>query len=142
MGNENIGAVSYNCGTEFEFRIVGAGHFDPDHNLGVQGVGITVGMGLGLVYIMRAAGVSYLVNGYHRAVNLMLAGHSYMPCILTDVDPSLDPAQAFGGEFGVGLSRSVPPATCGDYRLGARVKLRKHHKVINVSWSQTLVPDE
>lgn len=142
IGNEDVGSISYYCGDEFEFRILGAGPWPPDPVEAVQGVGIVIGIGFGLVLVIRAGDVLYLANGYHRTINLMLAGHRYVPCIVQTVAPGTDVPVAFGLAQGVPLSKASPPVTCGDYRLAARVQLRKQHRVINLTWAQTLVPDE
>jgi hypothetical protein len=141
-GDENVGAISFYCGDDFEFRILAGGLWPPDIQSATQGVGIEVGMGFGLVYVMRSAGQCYLVNGYHRTINLMLAGHTWVPCLIADVDPTFNPALVYGGPVGRALNQASPPATCADYRRADPTKLRKQHRVINVSWSQTLVPDE
>ncbi len=141
IGNEDVGSISYYCGDQFEFRILGAGPSLPDHVEAVQGVGIVIGVGFGLVLVIRAGDVLYLANGYHRTINLMLSGHRYVPCIVQTVAPGTDVPAVFKLPHPM-LSQASPPITCRDYRLAARIQLRRHHRVINLTWAQTLVPDE
>ena len=77
LGGEELGSISFYCGTDFEFRTLAAGFAPPNPVDATQMVGVVVGMGNGLVHMWRDGGAYYLVNGYHRVANLLRAGHTY-----------------------------------------------------------------
>lgn len=140
IGGAELGSISFYCGTEFEFRLLAAGLAPPNPVEASQLVGVTIGMGNGLVHIWREGANLYLVNGYHRVANLLRSGHQYVPCAIRDMPPGSALQQ--GGLLGVQLNQAVPPATCGDYVRAVAVPSRRSHKVINLNWSQMVVPDE
>ena len=106
-------------------------------------LGITFGVKLPYLYVMRHEGRCYLVNGFHRAYALSRAGVTHAPCVFRDVT---DPA-AIGlrpGNFEAPLLESSNPPTLAHFIEGRahRVRLRALSRLIQVSWAEYAIPIE
>lgn len=116
----------------------GAGVNTPE---GALVAGPIIGVGAPWTQAMEIDGRVYLRNGYHRAVGLMEAGHTHMPCLTFKGHRSqLGVAPAFGDD----VMLSANPATVGHFAAdrATEVQLRKGTKVIAISWAEFLVVEQ
>jgi hypothetical protein len=115
----------------------------------VQGVGMPNFLGIQFdvaiahVHVARLNGRCYLFNGYHRAVGLLLAGATHMPCIVRDVPNhtaiGLRPPDTFSAAE---LDAVDAPTLAHSAQRGYRVSLRSHSRILYVNWAEHAVPDE
>lgn len=135
---------SYTAGTE-----LGPGRCVRDVVIGSRAqahfAGIGFGPGVRLIQVARFDGKCYLRNGFHRAYGLRAAGATHMPCLLIDM-PSFGEVGATGlpSTFGEALLRSANPPTLGHFTQGRAhpVQLRAMSRIIQVTWSECILPDE
>jgi hypothetical protein len=109
-----------------------------------QIMGIRFGVSTAWVQVVRFGGKCYLTNGYHRSFCIRQAGGTHMPCILRDVPDynavGMSPPAFFSQE----ILASANPPTIAHYTQGRAmpVSLRKHSRMIHVSWAEHAIPDE
>src|ERR1700730_8447929 len=116
----------------------------------VQGVGnqnflgIQFDVAIPHVHVAKLNGRAYLFNGYHRAVGLMLAGATHMPCIVRDVANHSAIGIQPPATFSTSLLDSNDPPTIAHFAQGRahRISLRIHSRILYVSWAEHVVPDE
>ncbi len=97
------------------------------------------------VYVGRYNGKCYLANGFHRAVGTRLAGATHVPCVFRELsDPSEIGIGTGGGTFSLDLLESSNPPTVGHFTQGRALplNLRAVSRIIHVSWSDNVLPDE
>lgn len=116
----------------------GAGVNTPE---GALVAGPIIGVGAPWAQAMEIEGRLYLRNGYHRAVGLMEAGHTHMPCLVFKGHRSqlgLEPA------FSWEVMQGDNPPTVGhfDAQKATEVQLRRGTKVISISWTEFLVLEQ
>lgn len=116
----------------------GAGINTPE---GALVAGPIIGVGAPWAQAMEIDGRVYLRNGYHRAVGLMEAGHTHMPCLVFKCHRSqmgVEPA------FGPEVMQSSNPPTVGhfDADKATEVQLRRGTKMISISWTEFLVLEQ
>jgi hypothetical protein len=117
--------------------IGGTGTLTPE---GALVVGPVIGQRAAWVHVIDIDGRLYLRNGYHRAVGLMEAGHSHMPCLLLKGSR----AQLGVNNFPLDILYAENPPTLGHFAvdLATEVQLRKATKMIAISWTEFLVPEK
>jgi len=116
----------------------GAGVNTPE---GALVAGPIIGVGAPWTQAMEMDGRMHLRNGYHRAVGLMEAGHTHMPCLTFKGHRSqLGVEPAFSAEVMQGNN----PPTVGhfDSNKATEVQLRKGTKVIAINWTEFLVLEQ
>jgi hypothetical protein len=115
----------------------GAGTTTPE---GAIIVGPVIGIPAQWTQAMEIGGRVYLRNGYHRAVGLMEAGHSYMPCLTFAGHSSQLGVDGFPQEVMAGVN----PPTLGHFEAAraTEVQLRKLTKMISISWTEFLLPEQ
>lgn len=101
-------------------------------------VGMQIWWGLPFVHAVRFNGLCYLINGYHRVIGAGARGATHVPCLLRDAEQSswlLMPRRLF---------ESSNPPTLGHFLKGRAypVALRATSRILAVSWSERLMPDE
>jgi len=116
----------------------GAGVNTPE---GALVAGPIIGVGAPWTQAMEIDGRVFLRNGYHRAVGLMEAGHTHLPCLTFKGHRSqmgVDPA------FSADVMEGTNPATVGhfDVKKATEIQLRKGTKVISISWTEFLVLEQ
>lgn len=86
---------------------------------------------------------AYLFNGYHRAVGLMQAGVTHMPCIVRNVVDHNAIGIRPPDTFSAALLDANDPPTIAHFAQGRahHVFLRVHSRILNVSWAEHAVPD-
>ena len=107
--------------------------------------GISVGVSLPLVHVVRLHGRCYLHNGYHRAVGALRAGASHVPCVFRDVaDPQSAGIKQDGTTFSSALLSGPNAPTVGHMSVqrAEAVTLRAHSRVMHVSWADYVTYDE
>jgi hypothetical protein len=107
--------------------------------------GIVFAAALPLVQVVRFNGGYYLHNGYHRAFGMRRAGATHIPCILRDVpDVQTVGIRDDGSTFSEALLTSINPPTVGHFTQGraADVQIRATSRILHVSWSDYIWPDE
>lgn len=114
----------------------GTGTLTPE---GALVVGAILGLRALWVHTITIDGRVYLRNGYHRAVGLLEAGQTHMPCLMF----SGHRGQLGVNNFPLEVIHGEHPPTLGhfDAALATEVQLRKQTKMIAISWSEFLVPD-
>lgn len=117
-------------------RLQMAGFFQNEGKIGIQ-----FGVSLGLAHVVRFNGRYYLHNGFHRAVGARLAGATMIPCIVRDVATF---EEVGGSTFPQTVLEGANPPTVGHYAQGRahRVQLRSMSRILQVSWTDYVVPDE
>jgi hypothetical protein len=101
-----------------------------------QGACLVAGEAPPFVTVVERGGLLYLWDGHHRATDLMRAGATHMPCMLRQslredlTRPVLE--RVFAG----------PVATIGHFARGHPVRLRRTARVLHVTWSEWLLPEE
>ena len=101
-------------------------------------VGMQIWWGLPFVHAVRFNGLYYLINGYHRVMGAAMRGATHVPCLLRDSEQSgwlLMPRRLF---------ESANSPTVGHFLQGRAypVALRAMSRILSVSWSERLMPDE
>lgn len=123
-----------------------------DLNLRVTGAGLINNMmgmnfafALPFVHVVRFNGRCYLLNGYHRSYGAGCAGTSHVPCIFTEAaTPEEAGIRPDGTTFSQAVMESDSPPTLHHFTSGQTqaVQLKPLNRVLHVSWSEYLVPDE
>jgi hypothetical protein len=103
-------------------------------------VGPVIGVGAPWVHTLELDGRVYLRNGYHRAVGLMEAGHTHMPCLMLKGHRSQLSVDGFADD--IMQSENAPTLGHFDEARATEVQLRKGTKVISISWTEFLVPEQ
>jgi hypothetical protein len=131
--------------SNLNLRALGAGQvgFDPMQQLAFAG--IAFGASSPFVQVVVFNGRYYLKNGYHRAYCLLASGATHMPCLLLEAnDFALVGAPGQGASFDRALLETEEPPTC-TYLADGRaspIDLRRMARIINVSWSEVVFPEE
>jgi hypothetical protein len=110
-----------------------------------QFLGLQFGLSLPFTHVVRYNGRCYLHNGFHRTYGLRLAGATHAPCILRDVpDPPSVGIRNDGSTFDIALLESANPPTLAHFTQGRghAVSLRAMSRILHVSWSDYVVPEE
>ncbi len=102
-------------------------------------VGPVIGVGAPWSQAIEIDGKVYLRNGYHRAVGLMEAGHSRMPCLFFKGHRN-----QLRNSFSDELAQSADPPTVGHFESGraTEVQLRKGTKIIAINWTEYVVQEK
>jgi len=108
--------------------------------------GMEIRWSLPFVHVVRFDGRYYLLNGYHRALGVRKAGATHIPCLLRDA-PSDAALRSDGPEWLLmprRLLESSNPPTLGHFVHGRAhdVRLRATSRILHVTWSHNLMPDE
>jgi hypothetical protein len=125
-------------------RITGWGGFT-DKLTGANIAGIRLGISPSLVHVVRYNGKHYLHNGYHRTVALMRAGAPQVACLVRDASTPQDVGiKDDGGTFKVSQLEGPNPPTLAHYADGraCAVSLRTTSRIIHVSWSEYMAPED
>lgn len=120
-------------------RMLGAGVYNGSF------VGAQIGVSLTLAHVVKFNGKYYLHNGYHRALGIRKSGGTHIPCIVREVKTAQEAGIVGNGTtFTQELLESNNPPTLGHFTQGRAmaVKLRSNSRIIQVSWSEHVVPDE
>lgn len=107
--------------------------------------GVYIGTTLPFAHVTRFSGRCYLHNGFHRAVGIRMAGATHMPCLLRDVtDAAAAGVRTDGSTFSEVQLSAVNAPTVGHFAGGRAwgVQLRRHRRVVHVSWAEHLMPVE
>lgn len=115
----------------------------PPFNLQVLGAQIFVS--LTLSHVVKFNGRYYLHNGFHRAIGIRAKGATHMPCLVRDVDTAQEAnILGNGATFPLTLMESNNPPTVGHFTQGRAydVALRATSKIIQVNWTEHVVPEE
>lgn len=137
--SEWSGAITFES-DDLNMRILRAGR---------QGMGLNklywAGAGLGegsrLFQVGRVGGRCYLVNGYHRAYQMILAGVTHAPCILLDLNHIGETGVRDDGRtFRRKLLESANPPVCAHFEKAYAVTLRPPKKTIRITWRQDYRP--
>jgi hypothetical protein len=111
-----------------------------------QVMGVHFGVSLPHTQVVRHNGRCYLHNGFHRAYGIRKAGATHMPCIVRDVPDHAAAGinAAAGATFGAPLLESANPPTLAHFTAGRAypVSLKAVSRVLHVSWSDYVVPEE
>ena len=129
----------------FNLRVFNAGKIGADVAQQFSLAGIAFGPTSPLIQVIRFEGRCYLRNGLHRAYAFRKARASHMPCLLLDVsDFGQVGAVGGGATFERPLLESTDPPTCGHFTQGRAylLSLRRLMRIINVTWSEHVFPDE
>lgn len=115
------------------------GHF-PGFNF----IGIEFGWALGLTHVVKYDGRCYLHNGFHRAVGLRKAGATHIPCIFREVATPEEVGFQGANLLTLADLQANSPPTLGHFTqsLAHEVRLRAVSRIIHVSWSDYIVPEE
>jgi hypothetical protein len=107
--------------------------------------GVYIGTTLPFVHVTRLGGRCYLHNGFHRAIGMRAAGATHMPCLLRDVpDAAAAGIRSDRTTFSEAELTGTNPPTVGHFagNRAWKVQLRKHRRVVHVSWAEHLMPVE
>lgn len=110
--------------------------------------GMEISWSLPFVHVVRFSGRHYLLNGYHRALGAAKAGATHVPCLLREVSSADDPAIHAEDPAWLMMPRrlfeSSNPPTLGHFLHGRahEVRLRAISRILHVTWSHYLMPDE
>jgi hypothetical protein len=107
--------------------------------------GVAIGTTLPFAHVTRLAGRCYLHNGFHRALGIRATGETHMPCLVRDVpDAATAGIRADGATFTESQLTGPNPPTVGHFTSGRAldVKLRRHHRVVHISWAEHLMAVE
>jgi hypothetical protein len=107
--------------------------------------GIVFGIGMPFVHVVRFNGRCYLINGLHRTLGARRRGAGRIPCFFREVStPGEVGIMTDGSTFTLALLESPNPPTLGHFTQGRahELPLRKVMRVLQVSWSQHLLPME
>jgi hypothetical protein len=120
-------------------RTFGAGMFNAAF------MGIQFGVALPFAHVVRFNGRCYLYNGFHRALGIRQAGATHMPSIVREVaSPEEAGIWQNGATFDLAILESANPPTLAHFTGGRAfdVQLRKLTRLLHVSWSDYVIPDE
>lgn len=101
--------------------------------------GISIGLGLPWVHVVRCNGRCYLHNGYHRAYGAAIAGAAHVPCVFREVpDIAAAGIKADGSTFRADLLESDNPPTMAHFTTGRaqQVTLRETTRILHLSWAE------
>ncbi len=110
--------------------------------------GMEIRWSLPFVHVVRFSGRYYLLNGYHRALGAGKAGATHIPCLLREAPSSDDGTLRSDGPEWLLMPRrlleSSNPPTLGHFLHGRAhdVRLRATSRILHVTWSHNLMPDE
>lgn len=110
-----------------------------------QYLGMQFGMSLALMHVARYNGRCYLLNGFHRALGMRAAGATHIPCIFRDVNnPAAAGIREDGRTFTKTRLEAPDPPTLGHFTQGRayNVTLKSKIRVLHVSWSDYVIPNE
>lgn len=113
--------------------------------LGPNILGVNFGFSVPFVHVVRLNGRCYLHNGFHRVFGAALAGAREVPCVFRDVlDAEAAGIRSDQTTFGLDLLESENPPTMHHFITDQAhpVQLKVMSRVINVSWSDYVVPDD
>lgn len=107
-------------------------------------LGIQFDVSIAYVHVVRLNNRYYLYNGYHRALGLMLAGATHMPCVVRDITTHAAIGIRPPETFSAALLDSNNPPTLTHFSQGRayRVSLRSHSRILYVNWAEHTIPDE
>lgn len=108
-------------------------------------LGLAFAFSLPFVHVVRLNGRCYLHNGFHRVYGAAMAGAQKVPCVFRDV-PNAEAAgiRSDGATFDLALLESDNPPTLHHFASGQAypTQLKLMSRVIHVSWSDYVVPEE
>lgn len=106
-------------------------------------IGVQISWNLPFVHVVRFNGRHYLYNGYHRALGAAARGATHIPCLLREWLTSEQGEPSWLMMPRRVLESSNPP-TLGHFLRGCAypVLLRAMSRIVSVSWSERLMPDE
>jgi hypothetical protein len=106
-------------------------------------MGISFGVSLPYVQVVRYNNRCYLHNGFHRAYGARMAGATHVPCVFRDV-ASAPEVGIHSGTFPITLLESNDPPTVAHFTQNRShaVRLRAHSRFLHVSWAEYVIPDE
>jgi hypothetical protein len=106
--------------------------------------GMQIHVTLPFVHVVRLNGKYYLHNGFHRAFGARKVGVTHVPCLLRDVTTPQEAGIIDGQTFPPSVLTSPNPPTIGHFTQGRAhdVQLRALSRILHVSWSQSVMPDE
>jgi hypothetical protein len=110
--------------------------------------GMQIHVALPFVHVVRLDGKCYLHNGYHRAYGMGAAGATHVPCLLRDVATPAEAGIMAEGPiwqtFPMRILTSSNPPTVGHFVDGRAlpVQIRSVSRILHVTWSETIFPDE
>jgi hypothetical protein len=106
--------------------------------------GMQLHVTLPFVHVVRFNGRCYLSNGTHRAFGLRRRGVTHMPCLFREAGTPQEAGMVEGATFPLPLLECHDPPTVGHFTQGRahEVLLRAISRIIHVSWSQFVEPDE
>jgi hypothetical protein len=127
-------------------QMVNAGIFDMnfagyESHLG----GLVFQLSFPFVHVVRLNGRCYLHNGFHRAYGAGQAGATHMPCLFRDVaTPEQAGIRNDGTTFDLTRLESSNPPTLAHFTQGRAfdVQLRSISRILHVTWSEYVMPDE
>jgi hypothetical protein len=106
-------------------------------------VGVVIGTAMPIAHVVRLNGRCYLHNGFHRAVGAGLKKATHIPCLVRDVTTPQE-ANIGNNTFPLTLLESGDPPTLAHFIEGRAypVALRAHSRIVQISWSDHVVPEE
>jgi hypothetical protein len=113
--------------------------------LGPGLLGISIGLALPFVHVVRFNGRCYLHNGYHRTYGAAIKGASHIPCLFRDVqDAASAGIKTDGTTFAQFLLESDNPPTVAHFTHGRAhaVTLRATTRILHLSWAEYGMYDE
>lgn len=107
-------------------------------------MGMSFGVSLPYVQVVRYNGRCYLHNGFHRCYGARMAGATHIPCVFRDVATPAEVGLHDGGTFPLTLLESNNPPTVAHFTQNRShaVRLRAHSRFLHVSWAEYVIPDE
>lgn len=105
-------------------------------------------MALPFTHVVKFNDRYYLHNGFHRALGIAKSGASHMPCLVREVATAEEAGIKIEGPelqtFPQRILESLNPPTVGHFvqDRAHEVALRSVSRIITISWSQTILPDE
>jgi len=110
-----------------------------------QFMGMQLFVSLPFMHVVCYNSRYYLHNGFHRALGIRRTGATHAPCLVR-VAPDQDSAgiRNDGQTFGLPLLESNDPPTIGRFANNRAhpVTLRGASRILHVSWSDYVLPDE
>jgi hypothetical protein len=130
--------------SDLNIQILGRGGIGTDPAGNINAAGVVWGFGSPLVMVTRFNGRRYLSNGYHRACAAKRAGATHIPCVSRDVTNVGDVGIKDKQTFDLTLLESADAPTVAHFAQGRpyNVTLRRMVRIIHVSWSDHVVPEE
>lgn len=112
---------------------------------GPNAMGFAVFLALPAAHVTRFKGRCYLHNGYHRALGLLQAGITHMPCLFRDASTAEEAGIAAPpATFPLMLLESANPPTLAHFNRGSAwpVRIRAASRILHVSWADYVLFDE